>query len=58
MQPPFVPDMAKQNFDDRHVNKKGFNDTTEIEEHTKLLRRGDKKTIFDTYFYDKNKLMP
>ena len=23
-----------------------------------MLRRGDKKTIFDTYFYDKNKLMP
>lgn len=40
------------------MNKKAWNDTTEIEEQTKLLRRSDKKTIFDTYFYDKNKLMP
>lgn len=58
MRPPFVPDVGKQNFDDRHVNKKAWNDTTEIEEQTKVLRRTDKKAIFDTYFYDKNKLMP
>ena len=59
MVPSYQPDSTKNNFDDRHVNKKAWNDTKEIEEHTNILRRGgDKKHMFDTYFYDKNKLLP
>lgn len=58
MKAPFVPDASKSNYDDNHVNKKAWNDTEDIIENQKLLRRQSRKGVFDTYFYDKNKMVP
>ena len=33
LKPTFIPDISKNNFDDNHVNVRGWNDTEEIAEH-------------------------
>ena len=39
IKPSFCPDIRKDNFDNTHVNVKGWNDTEEVLEHGELLRR-------------------
>jgi hypothetical protein len=37
--PGFCPDIKKNNWDNNHVNVKGWNDEEEVAEHQELLRR-------------------
>jgi len=57
LKPSFMPDISKNNFDDNHVNVRGWNDTEEIAEHQELLRRNSKKIVFESYYFD-SKLLP
>lgn len=58
MKTTFIPDISKNNFDDNHVNVRGWNDTEEIAEHQELLRRHSKKIVFESYYFDSNMLPP
>jgi hypothetical protein len=39
MEPKYVPDIKKDNYDNNHVNNKAWNDTEEINEHHEILKR-------------------
>jgi hypothetical protein len=53
MVPTFVPDIAKQNFDNNHVNLKGWNDGEEVAANQELLdRRASRKLVFKDYYFD------
>ena len=58
MKPTFIPDISKNNWDDTHVNVRGWNDTEEIAEHQELLRRNSKKIVFESYYFDSNMKSP
>ena len=53
MVPTFKPDIEKQNFDNTHVNLKGWNDGEEVAANQELLdRRQSKKLVFKDYYFD------
>lgn len=52
--PGFIPDIKKNNWDNNHVNVKGWNDTEEVAESTELLRRASQRVVFETYYFDKS----
>lgn len=54
IKPSYVPDKLKQNFDDNHVNNKGWNDTEEVQEYQHMLNRASQKEVFNAYYFDKN----
>ena len=55
---PFIPDIKRKNFDNNHVNNRGWNDTEEIMEQQKILNRQSQKAVFETYYFDKAKATP
>jgi hypothetical protein len=53
MVPTFIPDINKQNFDNIHVNLKGWNDSEEVAANQELLdRRTSKRIVFQDYYFD------
>ena len=53
LKPTFVPNIEKKNFDDNHVNNRGWNDEDEIQEYQALLKRQSQKMVFESYYFDK-----
>lgn len=53
MKPTYIPDKQKENFDDNHVNNKGWNDTEEVLEYSQILKRASQKEVFKQYYFDK-----
>lgn len=56
IKPTYIPDQNKENFDDKHV-KRDWNDTEEVHEHQSMLRRPSKKEVFNSYYFDKTKVV-
>lgn len=58
MKPSFVPDKLKNNYDDNHVNNRGWNDTEEVQEYQHILNRASQKAVFNAYYFDKKTIAP